>query len=201
MKMTRHIWKILVILLIIVICPLSFCAFLLYSCDLVPYIELARINVGNNRTIFIYGETCWEISRGIYYEAHEGRKVIISPTLWDFDNPDENYNLEFITADNQSLVGIFDSNRPINEFFIIIDFRTGESWPRFMDGFEISLRKKNNFFERLQKENPSIKIPTPPPTASLPTAVTTPSKPTPTSTLVVQPTYYHTPEASNYHSP
>jgi hypothetical protein len=181
----------------VMICLLSLPILLFYSCDLSPVTKLVEIDVGHNRTISIYGENCWEISRAIYYEVQEGRKIIVPRTLWSFDDPDESYKaLEFISAENQSLVGIFNPNRPINEFFIVIDFKTGESWPQFMDGLEISSGKRKNFFKRLQKENPDLKLPTPPPTVSLPTVPTTPANPTPTNTLVIQPTNYYTPEAT-----
>jgi len=177
------------LIFIALVCLISLPVLLFFSCDLFPVTKLAEVDVGNNRTISIYGESCWEISRAIYYEAHEGRKVVVPQTLWEFDDPDEIYTLEFISTENRYLVGVYDSDRTIDEFFIIIDFRTGESWPRFIDSLESSLGKQRAFLKQLRKENPDIiQIPTPFPTVSLPTTIATPPKPTPTNTLVIQPT-------------
>lgn len=154
--------------------------------------RIKKIDVGNHRSISFYEECGWqEISARIYYDAREAGNVIIplsaiaSYELEDIDS----FTFETVYAEDQSLVGIYDTSDPYSDLFIIVDFKTGEAWPQPMDSYDVSVARKSMFFKRLQKENPDIiRIPTPLPTVSLPTGITTPSEPTPTNTLVIQPT-------------
>jgi hypothetical protein len=128
----KHV--IFAILIALATCVAAFFGFLLwlsYYCDWFPYTELSKIDVGNGRTVSIYSKSCWEVSRAVYYDAHEAGKVIVPQTLWEHDSGFEEYTLAFISAENGSLVGIFDPNKPLDEFFIMIDFKNGESWPQF----------------------------------------------------------------------
>jgi hypothetical protein len=203
MKIAKYILLVaLTILLLGVICFAAILTLFVYACDWFPYNTLASIDVGNGRTVSIYESTCWEYSRNVYYTAQERGTVIVPPMYWEEGDGSEQYNLKFVSIENGSLVGVFDPSKPTDRFFIIIDFRTGESWPRFIGDYGAYMAKRDYFFNQLQKEHPNHKVPTslptlpPPPTVLLPT----PAEPTPTSTLVVQPTYYNTPGASSDNS-
>lgn len=191
MKEIPHFW--LTMLGISIIAIILFCIWLFISLALpCQPTRIKNIDVGNNRSVSIYEECGWlEISALIYYDAREAGNVIVPISAIDYYGLEEidKFSFEIIYAEEQSLVGIYDSSDPYSDLFIIVDFKTGESWPRPGDRYEVSVARERGFFKRLQNENPDvIKIPTPFPTVSLPTAITAPSEPTPTNTLVIQPT-------------
>ena len=156
-------------------------------------VEIRKVNVSNNRSVSLYYMDCGlqEISVPIHYEVLEAENVIVPMTYIEFYELNYVKQLTFkvVYAEDQSLVGIYDPNSSHNNpFAIIIDFKTGESWPGHAKVKAVDLVK------RLQQENPRLTIPGFPPTPT-PVPTFTPAKPTPTNTLVIQPTYY-TPESS-----
>jgi hypothetical protein len=193
MKVTNFITlRALAMVLIPVICLISFCSLLLFYCDLFPYTQLVTLQVGNNRSVSIYEDSCWEISKKVYYEVYEAGKLIAPKSYIGQYLGSEPFTLEVIYAENQSLVGGYDAAKSTPELLFIIDFKTGESWPRewFDPRYDEIKPKAVDLFTRLQKENPNIKaasafVPTPTVILSLPTANTTPIEPTPINTLVI----------------
>jgi hypothetical protein len=160
MKFKDVIFAILAVALLT--CPVVFFGFVLllpYSCDWFPYTELSKIDVGNGRTVSIYSKTCWESARPIYYDAREAGKVIVPRTLWDHDAGSEPYTLAFVSAEDGTLVGVFDPNKPLDEFSILIDFKSGKSWLQSGPGTKAR-------FHKLLRENPGfigqLKLKTPP---------------------------------------
>lgn len=152
-------------------------------------VEIERINVSNNRSVVLYYMDCkawYDRTVPIHYEVIEANEVVIPMTYIDFYELSyvDQLAFEVVYAEEASLVGVYDTNNP---FAILIDFKSAESWP------DHSRIKAENLIERLQRENSLLAIPGFPPTVT-PVFTSTPAKPTPTSTLVVQPTYY-TPQA------
>jgi hypothetical protein len=134
-------------------CPVILFGFVLllaYSCDWFPYAELSKIDVGNGRTVSIYSKSCWEVSRPLYYDAREADKVIIPYTRWDNDTGSEEYTLAFISAEDGTLVGVYDPDQSLDEFFILIDFKSGASWSQSAPG------AKARFHQRLLREHPGF---------------------------------------------
>jgi hypothetical protein len=118
--------------------------------------KVAEIDVGNNRFVSIRAEWWWEVGRLTYYSARSAGKVVVPTTFLGFDDGKNNYTFQIVTAENQSLVGVFDPNKSV---FIIIDFKTGESWPQSMTPMDKYLKAKQKaleLFGRLQKENPGL---------------------------------------------
>jgi hypothetical protein len=132
-------------------CPVIFFGFVLllpYYCDWFPYTELSKIDVGNNRTVSIYSKSCWEGAMPIYYDAREAGKVIVPRTLWGHSG--EEFTFAFISAEDGTLVGVYDPNKSLDEFFILIDFKSGESWSQSAPG------AKARFHQRLLREHPGF---------------------------------------------
>ena len=147
---------------------LSLCVFVLnyafgISCKLFPTTEIAKIDVGNARSISVHADTCWEINRGIYYEARDGEKVVIPLQRMGVRAGTAQYHFKVVFAANQSIVGVYDpTESSLDELFIIINFSTGESWPKdYLSGDQLaSLKSKAlEFFRQLKKENPELPTP------------------------------------------
>jgi hypothetical protein len=185
----------LIIVAIPVIVAVLFILFLFYldmPCD--PTL-IAKFDVGNKRSISIYEECGWrEISAGIYYDVQQAGKVIVPLRLIEFYNLEyiDQFDFEVAYAEDESLIGIYDKSR-LFEDVIIVDFKTGKAWPPdFIEPHIFSDRA--DLLGRLRSENVELfPTPTARPTRIAPT-ITATTEPTPTSTLVVQPTYYNTPE-------
>jgi len=161
-------------------------------------VSIAKLDVGNNRSISIYEECGWtEISAGIYYDVREAGNVIIPMRFIEY------YELGYIDffdfdvayAEDQSIVGVYDRAGFFRDV-IIVDFKTGKAWSSDINsgfnGYKSSYGDWTTRMGKLRNENPDIfPTATPRPTAVLPTRAVV--DPTPTSTLVVHPTVY-TPE-------
>ena len=114
--------------------------------------SIAELDAGNNRIIAISGASCWEIGRTLYYQVTDHGTVIASKHLFDGDNGSTRHTYTLIYADNQSVVGVLETTVLPSELVIIVDFRTGQSWPRTPYG------AWRNRIERLQQENPQVEI-------------------------------------------
>ena len=158
-------------------------------------VEIAKLDAGNNRSISIYEECGWtESTAGVYYDAREAGNVIVPMRLIDFYELQyiNLFNFDVIYAEDQSLVGVYDRAGFFSNV-IIVDFKTGRAWPpEFYEGSYGYGNSYDDWIGKLKNENPSLfPATTPWPMTELPTRAVVES--TPTSTLVVQPTYY-TPE-------
>jgi hypothetical protein len=145
-----------VILTALVLCPVCALATAFLGRDFQPYTEVAKIDVGNQRVVTLYAESCWEVSRGIYYDAREASRLVIPRTLLDFDQGFDQYSLTGIYAENDSLVGIAAPPRSKEDFIIIIDFKNSKSWPAFSDDYATFLKKGRELYARLVRENPGL---------------------------------------------
>lgn len=133
-------------------------------CYLEPYTEAAKINLGLERSVSVYVETCWEAGRAVYYEVREAGKEIVPRTFLGSDDGDDRYTLTAVSAEDRSLFGIFGPTKSANRLFIMIDFKTGKSWPRLLgevpyDEYDKAKRQASDLFDRLQRENPAITRP------------------------------------------
>jgi len=164
-------WITLLIVVIIAGIPIVFiCVFLagwaLAPCD--PQ-EIAQVDVGNNRSVKFYADSCWEGSPKVYYEADELGLIVISRTLIDYFLP-SNYSAPEFTfrvasADNGAIIALYDPKYHDGpEMFVIVDFRTRVAWP--VNGNVISEAKRaelkvkaQDLFQRLKQANPDLPEP------------------------------------------
>ncbi|MCP4368632.1 MAG: hypothetical protein GY797_11060 [Deltaproteobacteria bacterium] len=196
---------ILVIIAIPVIVVVLFIFFLIIDIPCDPTL-ITKFDVGNKRSISIYKECGWFLDEGtsIYLDAREADKVVIPLKIIEvYDHDIYRSDFQVIYAENQSLVGVYDRTGLFSDV-IIVDFKTGKAWPPdyyngSYDYRSYDYNEKADLHRRLRDENPNLfPTPTPPrptpiPPRPTPTATNT-IEPTSTSTLVVQPTYYNTPE-------
>ena len=120
---------------------------------------IASVDVGDNRSVRIYTDSCyWEGTRPLWYEVRKAGKVIVPESHLDGDLGSQLYAFRVISAENQSLVGVFDPAQSLFDYqFIIVDFKTGEAWPQRMSTTEEdreSEQKAFALFEKLERENP-----------------------------------------------
>lgn len=139
---------------------LAFCACVatwVWGCDLVPVTELARVDVGNNRSVVFYADTCWEVNRGIYYEAQENGQAVIPRTGLGFHSP-VNYSFKAVSAEDESLVAVYTPLAPdYDAILVMIDFRTRETWH---NGENSQNKEKGlQMFRRLEQANPGLPEP------------------------------------------
>jgi hypothetical protein len=131
-----------------------------HACDPVP---ISEVVVGKGRTIEITAESCWEISRSVYYEVKENGNVVTPRCVITFDSGNDEHRYAVLSAKGGSLVGVVDTTRTPHELVILHDFRSGESWPRLRDyevSYDEAVRKKwRNLFDQLKSENPELKKP------------------------------------------
>jgi hypothetical protein len=141
------------------------CLLTLRSCLSCEPTRIARIDVGHNRSVSIYAETCWEIHRSIRYDVWEGRKQIVSKEYLASDLGDSRYTTsKVVFAENGSLVGVFISfsTQSIilpSESYVFVDFKTGDVWPQSMKGYDEAKQKAIDMFDRLQRENSGLTKP------------------------------------------
>jgi len=79
-----------------------------HACDLVPISELV---VGKGRTIEITAQSCWEISRSVYYEVKENGKVVTPLCAMTFDSGSDEHRYAILSAKGGSLVGVVDTTQ------------------------------------------------------------------------------------------
>ena len=131
-----------------------------HACDSVP---ISTLVVGKDRTIEITAQSCWEISRSVYYEVKENGRVVTPLYSMTFDSGSDEHRYAILTARGGSLVGVVDTTQTPHELVILHDFRSGESWPRLRDdevSYDAAVRKKwRDLFDQLQSENPELKRP------------------------------------------
>ena len=106
---------------------------------------------------------CWEVSRPIYYEITEDGRILVPKTYINGDGGHDEHQYMAIFAEGGSLVGVVETTGGTRVLVVIQDFKTGESWPRVKDD-EVSyeekvVRRHQNLFDRLRKENPALQKP------------------------------------------
>jgi hypothetical protein len=99
---------------------------------------IALVDVGDDRSVRIYTDSCyWEGTRPLWYEVRKAGKVIVPESHLDGDLGSQLYAFRVVSAENQSLVGVFDPAQSLFDYqFIIVDFKTGEAWPQPMSTTE-----------------------------------------------------------------
>ena len=131
-----------------------------HACDPVP---ISTLVVGQGRTIEITAESCWEISRSVYYEVKENGNVMTPRYAMTFDSGNDEHQYAILSAKGGSLVGVVDTSQTTHELVILHDFGSGESWPRLRDdevSYNEAVRKKwRDLFDQLQSENPELNRP------------------------------------------
>ena len=131
-----------------------------HACDPVP---ISKLTVGKGRTIEITGQSCWEISRSVYYEVKENGNVVTPLHVMSFDSGSAEHSYAILSARGGSLIGVVDTTETPHELVILHDFGSGESWPRLRDtevSYDEAVRKKwRNLFDELQRENPELNRP------------------------------------------
>ena len=125
--------------------------------------EISQLDVGHGREIRMTAGVCWEISRPIYYEIKEDGRIVVPKTYIDGDGGDDEHQYRAIFAEGGSLVGVVETTGGTQVLVVIQDFKTGESWPRVKDDAvsyeEKVVRRHQDLFERLRKENPELQKP------------------------------------------
>ena len=131
-----------------------------HGCDPEP---ISVLVVGKGRTIEITGQSCWEISRSVYYEVKENGKVVTPLYAMTSDSGSDEHRYEILSARGGSLIGVVDTTQTPHELVILHDFGSGESWPRLRDdevSYDEAVRKKwRDLFDQLQSENPKLSRP------------------------------------------
>jgi hypothetical protein len=128
-------------------------------CD--PPAEIVHVDVGNSRLVKFYGDSCWEGSRKVYYEAYEAGQIVVSRTLIDYFLPENlptEYSLQTVSANDGAVVGLYGPKHDyFDEMFVIIDFRTREAWHTGTN----SQNKATGLemFQRLKQANPDLPEP------------------------------------------
>jgi len=157
-------WITLLIVVVIVGIPIVFiCVFLadwaFAPCD--PQ-EIAQVNIGDDRSVKFYADSCWEGSIGVYYEAYESGQLVISRTLEDHFLPSNysapEFSFRVASTDNGAIVAVYDPQyHDVSEMFIIIDFGTRRAW----NAGESSTNKATGLelFQRLKQANPALPEP------------------------------------------
>ena len=126
-------------------------------CDLTPVTELTRVDASNNRSVVFYNDTCWEVSRSIFYEIQENGQVVI-PRTWLGRHYAINYALKEAPAEDESLVAVYTPGIPdYDAIFVVIDFITQETWHNGENGQNKA--KGLEMFQRLKQANPDLPEP------------------------------------------
>lgn len=115
---------------------------------------------GENRSIIIKKERCFENNQAMYYEVREGTSIIVPTTyLHGFDGS-QPYEFKIVYAENQSLVGVVETKQGAPAVLIIQDFTKGETFPRPGDDenwdSESYVKRAQSLYERLKRENPQM---------------------------------------------
>jgi hypothetical protein len=159
----------LVLAALVVLVALLWCAMgALFGlpCKLQPFTEVSKVDVGNDRLVTIYVDTCWEVGYNVRYDVSEAGKSVIPITALSFRSsgefgmPSGLSNFKVAYAENQSLIAVYDSTS--SDLFIIIDFTTHTSWPTSCVDEKKCDEAKNKawaLFERLRRETPDLPKP------------------------------------------
>jgi hypothetical protein len=139
---------------------LAVCACLatwVWGCDLISVTELTRVDAGDNRSVIFYADTCWEVSRSVFYEVQENGQTII-PRTWLGRHFAINYTLKVVPAEDESLIVVYTSVIPdYDAIFVMIDFRSRETWH---NGENSQNGPKGlEMFRRLKQANPDLPEP------------------------------------------
>ena len=119
-----------------------------------------ELGAGENRSIIITKERCFENNQAMYYEVR-GEKGIIVPTTYlnGFDGS-QPYEFKIVYAENQSLIGVVETKQGKPAVVIIQDFTNGDTFPRPKPyenwDSESYSKRAHSLFERMMRENPQI---------------------------------------------
>jgi hypothetical protein len=126
-------------------------------CILTPVTELTRVDAGNNRLVIFYVETCWEVSREVFYEVQENGQTVIPRTSLGNRLPVD-YSFKVVSAENESVVAVYTPELPdYKVIFVIVDFRTREAWDTNKGSQEKA--KGLELYQRLKQANPDLPEP------------------------------------------
>jgi hypothetical protein len=122
---------------------------------------LAELDAGNNRSITISGESCWEVGRGLHYEVKDQGKIVSPKFLFDVDEGhDSDHRYSLIYAENKSLVAVLDVKAAPPRVMAVYDFKSGDTWSTYHNETLGSYTQKvRDLFLKLQQENPGLIIP------------------------------------------
>lgn len=160
MKNTRNLKIIITIFSCLLLSYLIVSLFNNFTCS---DILISELNVGINRFIKVTADSCWEVSRNLYYEVVQNSVVVSKKSRFDGDNGNNQHNYYVVYSNNKSLVGLIELVNNLPNIAAIYDFSSGESWPRLKDnelfGDYAVRRKWQNIFRELQKENFNLHAP------------------------------------------
>jgi len=126
-------------------------------CDLTPVTELTRVDAGNSRSVIFYADTCWEVSRNVFFEVQENGQPIIPRTGVGF-HYSVDYSFKVVSAENKSLVAVYTPIVPdYDAIFVMIDFGTREAWQA--GEYSKGKAKGLEMFQRLKQANPDLPEP------------------------------------------
>lgn len=118
---------------------------------------ITELPLKNGYDCHIYADSSWEVSRLLYYEIRKSDEIIIPLTRYGSDRGREKYKFRAVYAENDTIIGIIETDRDSQELIAIYDAQTNESWPGLS---ESRLVKKWTYtFLKLKKEN--VDMPTP----------------------------------------
>ncbi len=139
------------VFIVLLLCIGKFFIMVAFECGHNQDTLVTRLDAGDDRAIWIFGDSCWEVGRGLYYVVRDHGKTVSSKSFFDTDEGDKHdYSLLF--ANNNSLVAVLDMTRKPPEIALTYDFSSNDTLTAFV-GTEGAWRYT---LRQLQNDNPQV---------------------------------------------
>jgi hypothetical protein len=122
--------------------------------------HVVTLDCGAGRRIVITASSSWECARPVHYRVVVDGKTVVPTHFIDCCDgnaePLEILKFRLVQAEEGNLVGVIEESVSGEIRLVILhDFDKGESWP----GLPCVQSKLQDYFGRLQRENPGLKRP------------------------------------------
>lgn len=123
------------------------------------YKEVARIEAGQGRSIFILAQRYPDQNQPVLYRVEVNGQIVVPDTYISSEEPDlvKRLRLKLVTDKSGSLVGVFEEKLP-QKIWLLHNFATGETYPRCDTGGGVEECEKRGeaLLNQLQKDHPEI---------------------------------------------
>ena len=122
--------------------------------------EVARLNVGEGRSIIISAKRFPDDTQPIYYQVAVNGRAVISPTYISSEEPVDvkHFHLRIVKNNDGSIAGVIEEKLP-QKILVLHNFATGQTWPRCeVGGPESCERTGKMLVDELQKDHPEVRF-------------------------------------------
>lgn len=119
---------------------------------------IAKFDAGEGRSISIFAKRWYEDNQPILYQVEVEGRTVVPPTYISSEDPEDvkRFRLRLVSNKARTVYGVVDEKLP-QKIFILHNFATGATWPRWEGGpYEQAEQKAEENLRELQKDHPEV---------------------------------------------